>query len=73
VSDDTIVHRDGFTKIRGHRYDAVSGPRINITRQKQMHRFGSGYEDSGQQVPLFQGTESDARYVYEMLQEFFDD
>lgn len=68
-----VVHRKGFTKIRGVRYEAVSGERVRIERQKRMHRFRTGYEDTGPAVPLFTGSEQDARHVYEVLKEWFED
>lgn len=68
-----VVHRHGFTKIRGTRYESVSGPRIRIERQKRMHKFRTGYEDTGTAVPIFTGSEDDARHVYEVLKEWFDD
>lgn len=75
MTDDseTVVHRHGFIKVRGTRYESVSGPRIRIERQKRMHKFGSGYQDTGPAVPLFAGSEEDARRAYEALKELFDD
>jgi K+/H+ antiporter YhaU regulatory subunit KhtT len=71
--DELVVHRKGFTKIVGTRYEAQSGMRIRVERQKRMHKFQTGYEDSGPAVPIFTGTEEDARHVYEVLREWFED
>lgn len=70
---DAVVHPRGFTKIRGTRYEAKSGTRIRIERQKRMHKFRSGYESVGHPVPIFTGTEKEARYVYDVLKEMFED
>lgn len=71
VEESWVRFRDGFTRIRGEQYEAKSGTRIKIGRQKLMHNFRRGYKPSGPEVPIFQGTESDARYVYEVLDEWF--
>lgn len=74
TSDDStvVVHRRGFTKIRGTRYESVSGERVRIERQERMHKFRTGYEDTGPPVPIFTGDMDDARHVYEVLKEWFD-
>ncbi|MFC7202844.1 hypothetical protein ACFQJC_04905 [Haloferax namakaokahaiae] len=72
-NDTSVVHRKGFTKIRGTRYESVSGERVRIERQERMHKFGSGYQNTGPAVPIFTGTVEDARHVYEVLQEWFDE
>lgn len=71
--EDVVVHRKGFVKISGSRYEANSGTRVRIERQKRMHKFQTGYEDAGPAVPIFSGTEEDARHVYEVLREWFED
>lgn len=63
----------GFTKIEGKRYEAGQVERFEVRRQKQMHKFGEGYQDVGVGEILFSGTAQDAQNVYEMLKEFFDD
>lgn len=69
-----VIHRKGFTKIRGTQYETESGAvRVRIDRQHRMHKFQTGYEDRGPPVPIFTGTESDARHVYEILKEWFED
>lgn len=68
-----VLHRKGFTKIRGVQYEAESGTRVRIERQKRMHKFQTGYQDTGPAVPIFTGTEQDARHVYEVLKEWFED
>lgn len=73
AKDEQVVHRKGFTKIKGTSYESVSGRRIRIERQKRMHTFQSGYRDTGPAVPIFTGTEQDARHVYQVLKEWFDD
>lgn len=70
---EAVVHRKGFLKIVGTQYESVSGTRVRIERQKRMHKFQTGYQDTGPAVPIFTGTEADARYVYEVLKEWFDD
>lgn len=71
--DDVVVLRNGFIKLTGTRYEAVSGPRIRVQKQKQMHKFGSGYQSVGPLVPLFTGNEEDAKRVYHVLREWFGD
>lgn len=70
---ESVTHRHGFTKVRGTRYESVSGPRVRIERQERMHKFRTGYENTGPAVPIFTGSEQDARHVYEVLKEWFDD
>ena len=68
-----VVHRRGFTKVRGERYESVSGERVRIERQERMHKFGSGYQNTGPAVPIFTGTLRDAQLVYDVLDEWFGD
>ena len=66
------VHfRDGFTRIRGQAYESETGTRIRVERQKLMHNFRGGYKPTGPKVPIFQGRESDAEYLYRVLDEWF--
>lgn len=71
TSDETVRFRDGFTRIRGQMQEAESGARVRIGRQKLRHNFRGGYKPSGPEVPIFQGREEDARYVYRVLDEWF--
>lgn len=67
----TIRFRDGFTEIKGKQYEAESGTRVRIGRQKLMHNFRGGYKPAGPEVPIFQGREEDAKYLYRVLDEWF--
>lgn len=77
MSDDeqeSIVIPNGFSKIIATQYPTVNdNTRIRIKRQKQMHKFRSGYENVGRPLTLFSGNERDAREVYQALKELFDD
>ena len=74
VKGDLVVIPNGFSKIRGAQYETESGTtRVRIERQRRMHKFESGYEDRGRPVPLFTGSERDARAVYAVLREWFED
>ena len=72
--DDSVVHQQGFSKVTGTRYETEGGnTRVRIQRQKRIHKFQTGYEDRGRPLTLFSGSERDAREVYEVLREWFND
>lgn len=74
TDDDTVVHQQGFSKVSGTRYETESETtRVRIKRQKRMHKFQSGYENVGRPLTLFSGRERDAREVYRVLREWFED
>ncbi|ELZ21567.1 hypothetical protein C475_18621 [Halosimplex carlsbadense 2-9-1] len=66
-----VRFRDGFTRIRGTQFEAESGTRVRVGRQKLMHNFRGGYKPVGPEVPIFQGTERDAKYLYRVLDHWF--
>lgn len=71
---EVVTHAMGFTKIEGSRFNTESGTtQIRIDRQKRMHKFRSGYQDTGPKRTMFLESEDDARVIYKMLKEFFDD
>jgi hypothetical protein len=73
-NDDTVVIPNGFSKVTGTKRETESGnTRVRVKRQKRMHKFQSGYEPRGRPVTLFSGAERDAREVYEVLREWFDE
>ena len=66
-----VRFRDGFTQLRGQAYEAESGTRVRVGRQKLMHNFRGGYKPTGPEVPIFQGRAEDARYLYQVLDHWF--
>jgi len=68
---ETIRFRDGFTRISGQQYEDGSVTRVRVDRQKLMHNFRGGYKPSGPEVPIFQGSERDAKYLYRVLDWWF--
>lgn len=70
---DALTLTKGFIKIRASRFETEGGTRVRIERQERMHKFRTGYQDTGPAVPIFTGTEEDAKQVYEVLKEWFED
>lgn len=70
---DPVTLSRGFSKVSGSSYETETETRIRIEKQKRMHKFQTGYEDVRRPRRLFEGSEQEARFVYEVLKEMFDD
>jgi len=49
---DIARFRDGFTRIKGQKYEAESGTQVRVDRQKLKHNFRGGYKPTGPKVPI---------------------
>lgn len=66
----TAVRSRGFIKIRAQSYETESGHRnVRVTKRTRMHKFESGYEDTGRESVVFDGKERDARLLLDVLDE----
>jgi len=70
-TDEAIRFQEGFTRIKGTQFESESGIRVRIGRQKLMHNFRGGYKPVGPEVPIFQGSEQEAKYLYRVLVHWF--
>lgn len=56
---------------RGHmgkRIATLRDDRVNIEKQKRMHKFQSGMHDVGRPIPMWSGSLREAKQLHEMLE-----
>jgi hypothetical protein len=66
--------RDGFRRYRLAKRERGDTTTVSIEKKKRMHKFGHGYLDrGGWRSVTFDMTESEARAVRDLLDDWLDD
>lgn len=63
------VRKGHMTEWRADRRDGW----VDVRVQRRMHRFATGMEDRGRARPVYRGDVEEARELYEILKELFED